>query len=566
MPPVRFLDTSTQRLVVRTPKQLNKENASYAILSHVWDPNGEVVYQDIIDGTENLKPERSRRKLRIACERARHDEYKYIWIDTCCIDKSSSSELSEAINSMYAWYKDAKECYAYLDDAPDILDTPVAKDAFRRSIWFTRGWTLQELLAPKKVVFFSQNWECLGEKKAISPLLADITKIDEAILKGDLPVRSASIAKRISWASLRETTRPEDLAYCLMGLFGVNMPMLYGEGEQRAFLRLQEEIMKSSDDQSLFAWADRDPNRDPNALYGLLAPSPAAFKYSIGMLPYQDWEPREPYMMTNRGLYIQLYLTPLGDDIFVAALDCPVPPDYQDSSFLAIYLRKLSSDDHKDDQGQRYARIRVDQFGSVRVRGKLKWIYVRQDQQAQNQIGFFPQNVLQLRNGPSTRIYTLQRTVAVEDATRPSPLYLRQSSRSWVPEPCSLAYRLRKGATQLTVGLIFTRDDGEALAVLVGSVSGFEVGFGAIELDSEERERMMELTLEDLEDLAISSDPSDSGTLAAEAEEMLGRVVGTDDDPPDLEPTGTESNSFIEKSKPSTKWFHRLRRSQKQSD
>lgn len=590
MPPIRFLDTLTQTLVVKTPKQLKQEGKSYAILSHVWDQSGEVVYQDLVDGTGHLKPERSREKLRRSCERALRDNYKYIWIDTCCIDKSSSSELSEAINSMYAWYQEASECYAFLDDAPDLLDTPAAKDAFRRSVWFTRGWTLQELLAPKTVVFFSKNWECLGEKTAISPLLADITKIDEDILRGHVPMRSASIAKRMSWASLRETTRPEDLAYCLMGLFGVNMPMLYGEGELRAFLRLQEEIMKSSDDQSLFAWADRRGGTDADAPAGLLAPSPAAFTVSSGMLPYQDWEPREPYMMTNRGLHIQLHLTALGDDVFVAALDCPVPPDYQDGSFLAIYLRKISShgEDDQNVQGQQqhYARIRIANFASVQQRGKRKWIYVRQDQQQTPlHLGVMPQNILQLRNGPSPRKYTLQRVVGccVEDdaKSRPAPMYLRQSSRSWVPVPLPLTFRLRKGAGQLTVGLIFTRDDGEALAVVVGFVSGFQVGFGAFELahpdddedDDDDDDKwgrsitMDELTLQKLEATAQLS-PSgrietefhsvrcsvttavqnahkyylvDIGiedikrslreTLAAEAANVLGRAVGVDMSP-----------------------------------
>lgn len=478
---MRLLDTSSQTLTEKLPGDLRREGSPYAILSHVWG-KAEVVYQDIVDGKEHLKAEESRLKLSEACERALRDGYKYIWIDTCCIDKSSSSELSEAINSMYTWYQDAAECYAFLDDAPDELNTKLSKEAFRNSRWFTRGWTLQELLAPPKLVFFSKNWECLGEKRALSPLLADITGIDEAILKCELPVQSASIAKRMSWAASRRTTRLEDRAYCLMGLFSVNMPMLYGEGEERAFLRLQEEIMKSSDDQSLFAWVDRDPDRDPDALGGLLAPSPAAFVYSNGMLPYQDWEPREPFMMTNRGLHIRLHLTAVGDGIFAAALDCPVPPAYADSSFLAVYLRKLSSGDGDVDHEQQYARVRFGQFGSVTQRGTLKWIYVRQTPQVQTDQGLYPQHILQLRSGPPTDVYKLEHIASLEDMGGPKPLSLKNSARSWIPEAYPAAFRLRKEASQLTIALVFSRDDGERLAVLVGSINVSQVGFDAVQL------------------------------------------------------------------------------------
>lgn len=498
---MRLLDTTTILLVERTPKELQKGNTPYAILSHVWGKD-EVIYRDIVDGKAHLKAEASMFKVYKACEQARCDGYKYIWIDTCCIDKSSSSELSEAINSMYLWYQEARECYAFLDDVPNELDTFSSKHAFRCSRWFTRGWTLQELLAPRKVVFFSKDWQCLGEKRALSPLLAEITAIDETILRCELPVESASVAKRMSWASLRETTRPEDLAYCLMGLFGVNMPMLYGEGGERAFLRLQEEIMKSSDDQSLFAWTDQALGSDPDALHGLLATNPSGFSKSNGMLPYRDWEPREPYMMTNRGLHIQLHLTAIGDDMFVASLDCPVPPDYQDSTFLALYLKKLTSGGENDDQIQHYHRVRVNKLASVRQRGKLKSIYVRQTPQGPINQGVFPWHILQLRNGPPTDLYRLERVIFTEHDSSPNPLSLRQSARNWVPESYSRAFTLRKGAAQLTVALIFTRDDGETIAVLAGSISGFQVGFSAVELVPEDKGRITDLTLQDFVSIA----------------------------------------------------------------
>lgn len=153
----------------------------------------------------------------------------------------------------------------------------------------------------------------------------------------------------MSWAAHRETTRPEGIAYCLMGVFSVNMPMLYGEGAEKAFLRLQEEIMKQSDDHTIFAWVDRDASW--LSLRGLLATSPSMFAGCHDILAYQDWAPRQPYSMTNRGLRIELPIIRRGEDEYVAALDCPSPPQYEDTSFLAIFLRRLSTVD------EQYARV-----------------------------------------------------------------------------------------------------------------------------------------------------------------------------------------------------------------
>lgn len=168
----------------------------------------------------------------------------------------------------------------------------------------TRGWTLQELLAPSEIVFFSRDWVEIGKKSTLCGILSKITRIDEKILMHVKPLESASIAKRMSWAAHRKTTRSEDIAYCLMGIFSVNMPMLYGEGGERAFLRLQEEIMKHSDDQSIFAWVDREAPSD--SLHGLLATSPSKFAGCHTIFPYDNWDPRPPYSMTNRGLRIDL--------------------------------------------------------------------------------------------------------------------------------------------------------------------------------------------------------------------------------------------------------------------
>ncbi|KAI8295496.1 Vegetative incompatibility protein HET-E-1 [Colletotrichum sp. SAR11_240] len=331
-------------LVDFTPDKIPR----YAILSHTWGSD-EVVYADIRNHTAARKD--SFEKIRYSCHQTIADGFEYVWIDSCCIDKSSSAELSEAINSMFDWYDKAEVCYAYLSGVSSTVDTSKTDGDFAGCRWFTRGWTLQELLAPDDLIFFSDDWVKIGEKLTLSRPLSVITGIEEDILKGTKPIESASIAKRMSWASHRITTRPEDVAYCLMGLFGVNMPMLYGEGD-KAFLRLQEEIMKQSDDQSLFAWVDLSASTE--TYHGLLAKSPLNFEYSNSIVPYQDWEPRPPYSMTNRGLRIDLPLTLRGEELFAAALDCPAPPDFEDSSFLAIYLKRIS---HSDQQFARDARV-----------------------------------------------------------------------------------------------------------------------------------------------------------------------------------------------------------------
>ncbi|KAF9065404.1 heterokaryon incompatibility protein-domain-containing protein, partial [Rhodocollybia butyracea] len=196
---------------------------SYAILSHVWEEE-EVTFQHMQDPS-SIKKMKGWSKIARACELARSEDREYIWIDTCCIDKSSSSELSEAINSMYRYYVEAQVCYAYLADVQS--DLPRSLDfTFRVCKWFTRGWTLQELIAPKTVVFFAQDWEKIGTKASLQGIITEITGIPAGVLlKND--AKEMSIAKRMSWAAGRKTTRIEDRAYSLMGIFGVFMPPIY---------------------------------------------------------------------------------------------------------------------------------------------------------------------------------------------------------------------------------------------------------------------------------------------------------------------------------------------------
>ena len=189
-------------------------------------------------------------KIREACRVAREAGYEYLWIDSCCIDKSSSSELSEAINSMYQWYGHARICYAYLADVHSSADWTAA---FRSSRWFRRGWTLQELIAPFAVTFLSADWRAIGSKHALVDIVEEITGIPGDALLHEASLDEFSVAQRLSWAAPRETTRVEDRAYSLPGIFDISMPTLYGEGK-RAFLRLQEVIIQRIPDQSIFAW------------------------------------------------------------------------------------------------------------------------------------------------------------------------------------------------------------------------------------------------------------------------------------------------------------------------
>lgn len=181
--------------------------------------------------------------------------------------------MGEAIDSMYRWYSLAKVCIAYLQDVSFL-------GQIKESGWFNRGWTLQELIAPKTVYFFDRNWNRLGDKTSLSNIIVTRTGIPADVLKNNTPPQACSVAQRMSWAAKRTTKRLEDRAYCLMGLFNVNMPMIYGERE-RAFIRLQEQIISKSTDESIFAWdldLLDDSTRDAKEVYcGLLATSPACF-------------------------------------------------------------------------------------------------------------------------------------------------------------------------------------------------------------------------------------------------------------------------------------------------
>ena len=194
-------------------------------------------------------------KIRQCCIIAEEHGYKWVWNDTCCIDKTNSSEVSEAINSMFHWYSCAEICYAVLEDVntPPGSELDAPGSPFRTARWHTRGWTLQELIAPVRVLFLNKNWTILGDRVGLAPLLEEITGIRKNILTREFHFTTASVAQRMSWAANRRSTRVEDEAYCLLGLFQVSMPTIYGEG-RGAFRRLQNEIMRERFDTTIFAW------------------------------------------------------------------------------------------------------------------------------------------------------------------------------------------------------------------------------------------------------------------------------------------------------------------------
>jgi hypothetical protein len=213
----------------------------YAILSHTWGTsNDEVTYQDLLNSTGKGKS--GYRKLTFCGQRAAEDGLQHFWIDTCCINKDSSSELSEAIISMFRWYKGAAKCYVYLSDV-SISNFAINTRSFQESRWFKRGWTLQELLAPTSVEFFSQEHSRLGDKNSLMPPIAEVTGIPLDALRGS-SLSQFSIKARVSWLGERQTKREEDRAYCLLGILDVQMVPLYGEGQRMAFERLLGELSK----------------------------------------------------------------------------------------------------------------------------------------------------------------------------------------------------------------------------------------------------------------------------------------------------------------------------------
>jgi hypothetical protein len=331
---MRLINVSTLRL-----ETFNNETTipPYAILSHTWS-DSEVTFHDFSSLVTSKRrghilSSAGYYKIAKTCEQALSEGLAYAWVDTCCIDQKSSAELTESINSMFRWYSNAQICYAFLDDI-DMFDPMRSGDVkfaqenegmfWDKSIdlldekdltnarWFTRGWTLQELIAPMKIAFYIKGWKYVGNKSSMRGKLARITGVNERMLKGFLP--NVSVAERMNWAARRETTKGEDMAYCLLGIFDVSMPLLYGEGAEKAFIRLQEEIMKDSDDQSLFAWQSVTPPRkrewglimDNDPVASIFAPHPQHFSGFASHSVHPSHLDSLPYALTNIGVRMRI--------------------------------------------------------------------------------------------------------------------------------------------------------------------------------------------------------------------------------------------------------------------
>ncbi|KAH9854735.1 heterokaryon incompatibility protein-domain-containing protein [Lenzites betulinus] len=387
----RFLDTFTGEFRwIENPATI-----IYAILSHTWRSEAEGSEQNYTEvrklqddfgpprilvprdltcpltapGAESfLSHPKLSDKIKDACRIAREAGFRLIWIDSCCIDKTSSAELAEAINSMYELYRLSTVCFVYLADVPDNGADPSdrARSTFARSRWHKRGWTLQELIAPARVVFLTDAWTFLGTKRGLAATLMQVSRIDIGILTGRTSLESVSVAKRMSWASARETTRVEDEAYSLLGIFGVHLSPIYGEG-RNAFLRLQEEIVRTVPDQSIFAWGpscalralDQAECRSEDASSehptGLLASSPREFRETTdiksvshtdflsllsGGSPSLEAHPEVPPL--------HCVFTPQGIRLQVLAIDLAELPQVATAAISIPYigLRNLSMDDY----------------------------------------------------------------------------------------------------------------------------------------------------------------------------------------------------------------------------
>ena len=367
------------------------EVTEYAILSHRWTGE-EVEYNEIVKLAKMDEEERSEirqrdgyRKILQSCEQAKKDGYKWLWIDTCCIDKRSSAELSEAINSMYRWYENSRICYAYLHDVSGSSFPTVHASRYHKSKgwpeWFSRGWTLQEMIAPRDVRFFNRDWHPIGDKRALAPTLQTITRVPQDILKEGLSSNRPCIAQIMSWAANRTTTRVEDKAYSLMGLLDVNMPMLYGEGK-KAFHRLQLEIIRTSNDHSIFAWGCNSVNVRTGSI---LADDPNLFRDCAKMelmnrdefieslkkhvpkekLPSIKDDQLSTFPITNCGIQIWLFLRPHvnSDSVFRAWLPCRSPS----GSPVAINLALWESNYYRYTGSSRYEGGRL----------QLRHVYLR---------------------------------------------------------------------------------------------------------------------------------------------------------------------------------------------
>lgn len=297
-----LINTKTLRL----EHVLSPDIHPYAILSHTWDDE-EVTFQDMADlYFQSCPRKRGYSKIEHTCRLAQQRGLQYAWVDTCCINKESSAELTEAINSMFSWYQKSTMCFVYLSDFP-AHEPEFPDPLLPRCRWFTRGWTLQELIAPKYLNFYDCAWNEHGGKRLRSREISEITGIHIVDLESSSRIQNIPVGRRMSWAAKRQTTREEDLAYCLLGIFDVNMSLIYGEGP-KAFMRLQEEILNKSNDMTLFAWTSQELGDDEPGYRGILARSPREFLHCGNIMRNNHIDLNRDYAPTNAGLRMRTYL------------------------------------------------------------------------------------------------------------------------------------------------------------------------------------------------------------------------------------------------------------------
>ena len=331
---MRFLDTSDLQFVHVPDSEIHHDNNQYAILSHRWGADEDEISFDDIQLSRDISKKKGLSKLKRFCKLALSEGCRYGWADTCCINKGNSSELEEAINSMYRWYVGSKICIAYLEDVP--------KRQLLSSSWFDRGWTLQELIGPKTMIFCNHDWHIIGTRIELIAELSHKTKIPDSVLRHATKPSACSVAQRMSWAAERITTRVEDRAYSLMGLFDVYMPMIYGERE-RAFLRLQQHIIQKSKDESIFAWCTEFPGNS-KTYSGLFAPSPSAYVHCSEIIQTRG---SGGFSEVNGELSIPLQIAAHSMETYLALLHCThrAKPDDNVSILItptsdeAIYVR-----------------------------------------------------------------------------------------------------------------------------------------------------------------------------------------------------------------------------------
>ncbi|KAJ2989305.1 hypothetical protein NUW58_g3539 [Xylaria curta] len=398
---MRLLKTKKYELI--ETNDIPRPFPQYAILSHTWiSPKDEITYQDFKqrkgDIENDIFKQRGWAKLKRYCDRAARDGWEWAWMDTCCIDKTNPADTQEAINAMFRWYQNAGICYAYLEDVdvdrvfdrPGLingtlsldldLDDIASKDniadptSFPHSAlkaflikakWFTRGWTLQELLAPPYLVFVDQGWRRIGTRESWADEIEKASRIEARHLTNFSPTdfTSCSIAMRLSWASRRETTVEEDETYSLLGLFGISLPLIYGEGRLRAFNRLQRELITVYNDDSIFAWKAIPPSSNDfpgahrkghNPGRGILALSIREFwdAHSVKSFGFYG----NSFSMTNRGLEINAKRWRCKDDPAkcLIRLNCGVEP----RRHIGIPLSHVSDS---------YERIEVEELYDMRT-------------------------------------------------------------------------------------------------------------------------------------------------------------------------------------------------------